>query len=48
MAAPDSRDELLGAMFAAWREAIDSEPFRDFEPDVLNGDRSAGQELSTF
>jgi len=48
MTTPDPADELLDAMFAAWREAIDSEPFRDFEPDVLHGDRSAGQELSSF
>jgi len=46
MSAPDSRDELLTAMLAAWRRDIDAEPFRDFEPDVLAGDRSAGHELT--
>jgi len=46
--APDPVDELLAAMLSAWRRDIDAEPVRPFEPDVLRGDHSAGQELSTF
>jgi len=46
MAAPDARDELLAAMFAAWCEDIDAEPFPIFEPALLRGERSPGQELS--
>ena len=42
----DDVDELLAAMFAAWRDAIDAEPFPTFEPALLRGEHSPGQELS--
>lgn len=45
MSTPDPAGELLAAMFTAWRDAIDSEPFRDFEPDVVGGEHSAAHHL---
>lgn len=48
MSRPDPRDELLAAMFAAWRADIDSEPLRTFEDAVQRREHSTGQELSSF
>lgn len=48
MTTPDPVDELLGAMFTAWRRDIDSEPLRPFEAAVLAGERTSGEELSSF
>lgn len=39
--------ELLAAMFAAWCEDIDGEPFPVFEPAVLRGEHSVGEWLSS-
>lgn len=39
-------NELLVAMFVAWRDDIDAEPFPIFEPALLRGEHSPGQELS--
>jgi len=44
---PDPVGELLVAMFAAWREAIDAEPFPIFEPALLRGEHSTGERLSS-
>ena len=39
-------DEQLAAMFAAWCEAIDAEPFPIFEPALLRGEHAPGHDLS--
>lgn len=41
-------NELLAAMFAAWREEVDSVPFPVLEPAVLRGEHSTGEELTSF
>ena len=46
MTVPDSADELLGAMFTAWRRDIESEPVPDIVDAVMRGDHAPGQELS--
>lgn len=46
MTEPDVVDELLVAMFAAWREDIDAEPLRPFEPAVLRGEHTPARELA--
>lgn len=46
MSTPDPTGELLAAMFAAWRDAIDSEPIRPIEVLAVRGEHAAGHELT--
>jgi len=47
MSAPDARDELLAAMFAAWVRDIESEPLADIEAAAMRGDHAPGHELAS-
>lgn len=44
--APDPRDEVLAAMFAAWRTDIDAEPMRDMVAAALADEQPTARLMS--